>query len=136
MIIHNTATCDKCHQQIVSNTRIPKSTCECGNLTVGGGYATIYRSTEDISNYTNEVFEFPDFLYQRLMSAVEYSCDGLRKDPEGLMSAINAVLRILWYDGKLEDTPCGKIIARNDRLDEIMVTEPNGKTERYKKVVE
>lgn len=69
------------------------------------------------------------------MSAVEYSCDGLRKDPEGLMSAINTVLRILWYDGKLEDTPYGKIIARNDRLDEIMVTEPNGKTERYKKVL-
>ena len=52
------------------------------------------------------------------------------------MSAINTVLRILWYDGKLEDTPHGKIIARNDRLDEIMVTEPNGKAERYKRVVE
>ena len=47
---------------------------------------------------------------------------------------IKDIVRILRGEDKVVDYPFGKIIARNDRLDEIMVTEPNGKTERYKKV--
>lgn len=85
---------------------------------------------------TNEVFEIPDSLYRLMMSEVERSSDGRLKNPVDVIPAINAVLCVLWRDGNLVHAPQGKIIARNDPIDEIMVVEPNGDTERYKKVVE
>jgi len=48
---------------------------------------------------------------------------------------INAILRILGYkEESTSSIPCGNIIARNDRLNEIMVEEPDGAINRYKKV--
>ena len=94
---------------------------------------------------TNEVFEIPDSLYRLMMSEVEKSSGGRLKHPVDVIPAINAVLCVLWRDGippelrrdgNIVYSPQGKIIARNDRLDEIMVIEPNGNAERYKKVIE
>ena len=48
---------------------------------------------------------------------------------------IDAILRILGYkEESTSSIPCGNIIARNDRLNEIMVEEPDGIINRYKKV--
>jgi len=48
---------------------------------------------------------------------------------------IDAILRILCCkEESTSSIPCGNIIARNDRLNEIMVEEPDGIINRYKKV--
>ena len=140
MIVQNAATCNKCDDFIVSKHRHDYVTCMCGNVSVDGGQAYLRRAggiakDEDgnvTRTYTDMSWEIPDELYKACAQAV-LDAEATGRNHIGIA---NAVMRKLREADRIIADGEYRVMAYSDILDEVMVVEPDGTINRYKKVVE
>ena len=138
MIIQNAVICNKCDDFIFSKHRHDFVTCKCGAISVDGGQAYLRRvgglgKTPDGRNIVTEMsWELPDELYKACAEAVDEAIDTNRNK----FGIANAVLRKLREADRIIADHEPRIMAENKDLDELMVVEPDGTVNRYKKVTE
>ena len=136
MIIQNAVTCNRCGEFIVSKHRHDFVTCHCGAISVDGGQAYLRRvgglgKMPDGRNIVTEMsWELPDDLYKACAEAVDEAIDTNRNK----FGIANAVMRKLREADRIIADHEPRIMAVNKDLDEIMVEEPDGTVNRYKKV--
>lgn len=131
MIIQNAVICNKCDEFIFSAHRHDFRECKCGNIFVDGGQEYIRRGGKGISDgsYLDMSWEVPEELYRACAEVVEEAIQTNRNK----FGIANAVMR------KLRDA--GRIIADGEYRvmanykNELMVVEPDGTVNRYKKVI-
>ena len=131
MIIQNAATCLGCGDFIVSKHRHDFVTCTCGAISVDGGQEYL-RRVGDFTNAIDHLWALPDELYRQCADAVEEAIDTNRNK----YGIANAVMRRLRSAARIVAEGEQRVIACNNKLDEIMVEEADGTFNRYKKVVE
>lgn len=130
MIIQNAVICNKCDEFIFSAHRHDFCQCKCGNIFVDGGQEYLRRGGKGISDrsYTDMSWELPDELYHACADAVQEAIDTDRNK----YGIANAVLRKLReHDRIIAD---GEYRVMASYQDELMVVEPDGTVNRYKKV--
>ena len=139
MIVQNAAICNKCEDFIVSKHRHDFVTCKCGAISVDGGQAYLRRvggirdkMPDGRPVYTDMSWEIPDDLYEDCAAAVDTAIETNRNK----YGIANAVLRALRMHDRVIADHEPRIMAQNPDLDEIMVVEPNGDINRYKKVTD
>lgn len=138
MIVQNAVMCNKCSDFIVSKHRHDFVTCKCGNVSVDGGQAYLRRvggiekneDGERYRGYTDLSWEIPDELYKACAQAI-VEADATGRNEYGMA---NAVLRKLREADRIIADGEYRVMANYQ--DELMVTEPDGTVNRYKKVVE
>lgn len=133
MIVQNAVICNKCDDFIVSKHRHDFVTCKCGNISVDGGQEYLRRAGVGISDrsYTNMSWELPESVYKECAFAVN---DALETNRNAYGIA-NAVMRKLREADRIIADGEQRIMAHNPNMDEVMVVEPDGTVNRYKKVV-
>ena len=138
MIVQNAVTCNKCGEFIVSKYRHDFVTCHCGTISVDGGQAYLRRvggirqkMPDGRPVYTDLSWEITDEIYELCATVVEQAIDTNRNK----YGIANAVLRALRMHDRVIADHEPRIMAQNPDLDEIMVVEPNGDINRYKKVM-
>lgn len=137
MIVQNAVICNKCDDFIVSKHRHDFVTCKCGSVSVDGGQAYLRRTgglgvAEDgkrICTYTDLSWEIPDELYKQCAEAVDEAIDTNRNK----FGIANAVMRKLREADRIIADGEYRIMANYQ--DELMVVEPDGTVNRYKKVI-
>lgn len=137
MIVMNAAICNKCDDFIVSKHRHDFITCGCGNVSVDGGQEYLRRSggiirNEDgtvVRSYIDMSWGIPDELYRACAEAVEDAIDTNRNK----FGIANAVMRKLREADRIIADDEYRVMASYE--DELMVVEPDGVVNRYKKVV-
>jgi hypothetical protein len=131
MIVQNAVTCKKCDDFIVSKHRHDFVTCSCGTISVDGGQEYLKRYG-DLEQYLDLSWEIPDEVYNdcadTVLEAIDMGCNKF--------GIANAVLRALRARGCVIAEGEHRIMAYNDRMKEVMVVEPDGTVNRYKKVGE
>lgn len=139
MIVQNAVTCNKCGEFIVSKHRHDFVTCHCGTISVDGGQAYLRRvggldrkMPDGRPVYTDLSWEITDEIYELCATVVEQAIDTNRNK----YGIANAVLRALRMHDRVIADHEPRIMAQNPDLDEIMVVEPNGDINRYKKVTD
>lgn len=138
MIVQNAVTCNRCGEFIVSKHRHDFVTCHCGAISVDGGQAYLRRAgglgkmPDGRPWYTDMSWEISDDLYEDCATAVETAIETNRNK----YGIANAVLRALRMHDRVIADHEPRIMAQNPDLDEIMVIEPNGDINRYKRVTD
>lgn len=130
MIIQNAVICNKCDDFIFSKHRHDFVTCKCGAISVDGGQEYL-RRVGDLSAAIDMSWELPDDLYRACADAVQEAIDTNRNK----YGIANAVMRTLRHFDRIIADHEQRVMAVNRDLDEIMVEEPDGTVNRYKKVV-
>ena len=128
MIIQNAVICNKCDEFIFSKTRHDFVTCKCGAISVDGGQDYL-RRVGDLSAAIDMSWELPDDLYRDCAIAVKNAEDTGRN----YIGMANAVLRKLREHDRIIADGEYRVMANYE--DELMVVEPDGTVNRYKKVV-
>lgn len=128
MIIQNAVICNKCDDFIFSKTRHDFVTCKCGAISVDGGQDYL-RRVGDLSAAIDMSWELPDDLYRDCAIAVKNAEDTGRN----YIGMANAVLRKLREHDRIIADGEYRVMANYE--DELMVVEPDGTVNRYKKVV-
>jgi hypothetical protein len=131
MIVENVVTCMKCDDFIVSKHRNDFVTCSCGTISVDGGQEYLKRYG-DLEQYLDLSWEIPEEVYNDCADAVQEAMD-IARNKYGIA---NAVLRALRARDRVIAEGEQRIMAYNDSMKEVMVVEPDGTVNRYKKVVE
>lgn len=137
MIVQNAVICNKCDEFIVSKHRHDFVTCKCGNVSVDGGQAYLRRvggiekneDGERYRGYTDMSWEIPDELYKACAQAV-LDAEATGRNHIGIA---NAVMRKLREADRIIADGEYRVMANYE--DELMVVEPDGTVNRYKKVV-
>jgi hypothetical protein len=137
MIVQNAVICNKCDDFIVSKHRHDFVSCKCGNVSVDGGQAYLRRvggiekneSGERYRGYTDMSWEIPDELYKACAQAV-LDAEATGRNHIGIANAVMRKLREA--DRIIAD---GEYRVMANYQDELMVVEPDGTVNRYKKVV-
>lgn len=136
MIVQNAVICNKCGEFIVSKHRHDFVTCHCGAISVDGGQAYLRRvgglgKMPDGRNIVTEMsWELPDDLYRACADAAQEAIDTDRNK----YGIANAVMRKLREADRIIADGEYRVMANYE--DELMVVEPDGIINRYKKVVE
>jgi hypothetical protein len=128
MIVQNAVICNKCDDFIVSKHRHDFVTCKCGAISVDGGQAYL-RRIGDLSAGIDMSWELPDELYTACGQAVLDAKSTNRTN----IGIANAVMRTLREAGRIIADGEYRVMANYQ--DELMVEEPDGTVNRYKKVV-
>jgi hypothetical protein len=130
MIVQNAVICSKCDDFIVSKHRHDFVTCKCGAISVDGGQAYLRRvGGLAPGSYTDLSWEIPDELYKACAAAVQEAIDTDRNN----YGIANAVMRKLREASRVIADHEYRVMA--NYKDELMVVEPDGIVNRYKKVV-
>ena len=131
MIIQNAVICNKCETMIFSKHRHDFVECPCGNIFVDGGQEYLRRGGKGISDrsYCDVSWELPDELYRDCaLAAQEAAATG-----RNAIGVANAVMRKLRAADRIIADGEYRVMANYE--DELMVVEPDGTINRYKKVV-
>lgn len=128
MIVQNAVICNKCGEFIVSKHRHDFVTCRCGAISVDGGQAYL-RRVGDLSACSDMSWSIEDEIYEECAEAVEHAIDTNRNK----YGIANAVLRALRTRDRVIGEGEYRVMANYE--DELMVVEPDGNVNRYKKVV-
>lgn len=129
MIVQNAVICNKCDDFIFSKTRHDFVTCKCGAISVDGGQDYL-RRVGDLSAAIDMSWELPDDLYRACANAAKEAVDTGRN----VVGIANAVMRKLREHDRIIADGEYRVMANYE--DELMVVEPDGTVNRYKKVVE
>ena len=134
MIVQNAVICNKCDDFIFSGHRHDFVECKCGNIAVDGGQAYLRRVGHGITDksYTEMSWEIDDTIYRECADAAQEAIDTNRNK----YGIANAVLRVLRGRDRVIGENEQRIMAYNDVMKEVMVVEPDGTINRYKKVEE
>ena len=134
MIVQNAVICNKCDDYIFSAGRHSFVTCSCGNISVDGGQEYVRRVGNGITDrsYTDLSWSIEDDIYNDCAAVVEEALATGRNK----FGIANAVLRALRARDRVIAEGEQRIIAYNDVMKEVMVVEPDGTVNRYKKVEE
>lgn len=132
MIIQNAVICNKCDDFIFSAHRHDFRECKCGNIFVDGGQEYIRRGGKALEDgsYTDMSWELPEELYRACANAAKEAVDTGRN----VVGIANAVMRKLREADRIIADGEYRVMANYE--DELMVVEPDGTINRYKKVVE
>ena len=132
MIIQNAVICNKCDDFIFSAHRHDFRECKCGNIFVDGGQEYLRRGGKALEDgsYTNMSWELPDELYRACANAAKEAVETGRN----VVGIANAVMRKLREHDRIIADGEYRVMANYE--DELMVVEPDGTVNRYKKVVE
>lgn len=129
MIVQNAVFCNKCNDFIFSKHRHDFVSCSCGAISVDGGQEYL-RRVGDLSVAVDHSWEIPDELYRACADVVKEAMDTGRNK----FGIANAVLRQLREADRIIADGEYRVMASHE--DELMVVEPDGTVNRYKKVVE
>lgn len=132
MIIQNAVICNKCETMIFSKHRHDLVECPCGNIFVDGGQEYLRRGGKGLEDgsYCDISWELPDDLYRACANAAKEAVDTGRN----VVGIANAVMRKLREHDRIIADGEYRVMANYE--DELMVVEPDGTINRYKKVVE
>ena len=132
MIVQNAAICNKCDEFIVSKNRHDFVECKCGNIFVDGGQEYLRRGGHGLTDrsYIDMSWSIPDDLYRACGEAAQEAMDTGR-NKYGIANAVMRKLREA--DRVIAD---GEYRVMASYQDELMVVEPDGTVNRYKKVVD
>jgi hypothetical protein len=128
MIVQNAVICNKCDEFIVSKNRHDFVECKCGAIAVDGGQDYL-RRVGDLSAATDYSWAIPDDLYRACGEAAQEAMDTGR-NKYGIANAVMRKLREA--DRVIAD---GEYRVMASYQDELMVVEPDGTVNRYKKVM-
>ena len=128
MIVVNAAICKKCDDYIVSKHVHDFVECECGSIFVDGGQEYLRRGGK-LENIIDASWCLDDTIYEECKEAARQAFLTGRNS-HGIM---NAVLRALRNRDRIIADGEYRVMA--DYKDELMVVEPDGIVNRYKKVV-
>ena len=131
MIVQNAVSCLSCGDMIVSKHRHNFVTCTCGAISVDGGQEYL-RRVGDMSVAVDFSWSLPDDVYNACAEAVKDAIDTNRNK----FGIANAVMRKLRETGHIVAEGEQRVLAYNENLDEVMIVEVDGTTNRYKKVIE
>jgi|GEM_PF-939951 len=130
MIVQNAVICNKCNDFIFSMNRHDFVKCNCGNIAVDGGQDYLRRVGYGINEgYTNLSWSLNDAIYWECVDAAKQAEDTGR-NAHGIANAVMRALRR--HDRVIAE---GEYRVMADYKDELMVVEPDGTVNRYKKVV-
>ncbi len=136
MIVQNAVLCSKCDDFIVSKHRHDFVTCECGNISVDGGQEYLRRvggleGTPDDGHrtYIDMSWSIPDDVYKACAEAV----DEAKETNRNKFGIADAVMRKLREKDRIIAEDEYRVMA--NYKDELMVVEPDGTVNRYKKVI-
>lgn len=132
MIIQNAVICNKCDEFIFSAHRHDFCQCKCGNIFVDGGQEYLRRGGKALEDrsYIDMSWELPEELYRDCAKAALDAKNSSRNE----YGVANAVLRKLReHDRIIAD---GEYRVMASYQDELMVVEPDGTVNRYKKVTD
>jgi hypothetical protein len=134
MIVQNAVICNKCDDYIFSASRHSFVTCSCGNISVDGGQEYLRRVGNGITDrsYTDLSWSIETEIYNDCAAVVEEAL-ATGRNKYGIA---NAVLRALRARDRVIGEDEQRIMAYNAQLNEVMVVEPDGTVNRYKKVEE
>jgi hypothetical protein len=134
MIVQNAVICHKCEDFIFSGSRHSFVTCKCGAISVDGGQSYLRRVGHAITEgaYTDMSWEIHDQIYADCAAAVKEAMETNRNS----YGIANAVMRVLRQAERIIADHEQRIMAYNDSMKEVMVIEPDGTVNRYKKVEE
>lgn len=127
MIVQNAASCLTCGDLIYSAHRHHYAECSCGAIAVDGGQDYL-RRVGDFSNAVDMSWSIPDEVYEECAAAVQQAIDTNRNK----YGIANAVMRALRERDRIIADDEYRVMASFE--DEIMVVEPDGTVNRYKKV--
>lgn len=128
MIVQNAVICNKCGDCIFSKNRHDFVTCKCGSISVDGGQ-TYLRRVGDITACSDISWSIEDDVYNECAEAAQAAILTNRNK----FGIANAVLRALRaHDRVIAE---GEFRVMASYQDELMVVEPDGTVNRYKKVV-
>ena len=132
MIIQNAVICNKCDEFIFSAHRHDFRECKCGNIAVDGGQDYLRRVGKGIADrtYTDMSWELPEELYRACANAAKEAVETGRN----VVGIANAVMRKLREADRIIADGEYRVMA--SYKDELMVVEPDGTVNRYKKVVD
>ena len=132
MIIQNAVSCNKCDDFIFSAHRHDFRECKCGNIFVDGGQEYLRRGGKALEDgsYTDMSWELPEELYRACANAAKEAVDTGRN----VVGIANAVMRKLREADRIIADGEYRVMA--NYKDELMVVEPDGTVNRYKKVTE
>jgi hypothetical protein len=131
MIVQNAVICNKCDDYIFSKHRHDFVTCKCGAIAVDGGQEYL-RRVGDLSAASDYSWSIEDEIYHQCADAAQEAMDTGRNK----YGIANAVLRALRNRDRVIAEGEQRIMAYNDVMKEVMVVEPDGTVNRYKKVTE
>lgn len=129
MIIQNAVICNKCDEFIFSAHRHDFVTCKCGAISVDGGQDYL-RRVGDLSAAIDMSWELPDDLYRDCANVVVAAVNTGRN----AVGIANAVMRKLREADRIIADGEYRVMASFQ--DELMVVEPDGTVNRYRKVVD
>jgi hypothetical protein len=134
MIVQNAVICNKCDDYIFSKHRHDFVQCKCGNIFVDGGQEYLRRGGHGLTDrsYVDLSWSIEDDIYNDCAAVVEEALATGRNR----FGIANAVLRKLRSRDRVIGEDEQRIMAYNAQLDEVMVVEPDGTVNRYKKVEE
>ena len=132
MIIQNAVICNKCDDFIFSAHRHDFRECKCGNIFVDGGQEYLRRGGKGLEDgsYIDMSWELPEELYRACALAAKEAVETGRN----VVGIANAVMRKLREHDRIIADGEYRVMANYE--DELMVVEPDGTINRYKKVVE
>ena len=132
MIIQNAVICNKCDEFIFSAHRHDFRECKCGNIFVDGGQEYLRRGGKALEDgsYTDMSWELPDDLYRACANAAKEAVDTGRN----VVGIANAVMRKLREADRIIADGEYRVMA--NYKDELMVVEPDGTVNRYRKVTD
>lgn len=129
MIVQNAVICNKCDDFIVSKHRHNFVTCKCGAISVDGGQEYL-RRVGDLSAAIDMSWELPEELYRACADVVQDAMHTNRNK----FGIANAVMRKLREHDRIIADGEYRVMANYE--DELMVVEPDGTVNRYKKVTD
>ena len=131
MIVQNAVICNKCDEFIVSKNRHDFVECECGNIFVDGGQEYLRRGGPGLTDrsYIDMSWSIEDEIYRECADAAQEAMDTGR-NKYGIANAVMRKLREA--DRVIAD---GEYRVMASYQDELMVVEPDGTVNRYKKVI-
>jgi hypothetical protein len=129
MIVQNAIICNKCGELIISKHRHDYVECKCGDCVVDGGQEYLRRVYKPDASYSDLSWSIEDEIYKECAAAVEHAIDTNRNK----FGIANAVLRALRMRDRVIAEGEHRVMAAYQ--DELMVVEPDGTVNRYKKVM-
>lgn len=129
MIVQNAVVCLSCGDFIYSAHRHHFNTCTCGSISVDGGQEYL-RRVGALDACVDMSWSLPDEVYKACAEAAQEAIDTDRNK----YGIANAVMRALREHDCVIAEGEHRVMAENKDLDEIMVVEPDGTVNRYKKV--
>jgi hypothetical protein len=127
MIVQNAVVCNNCDDFIFSKHRHDFVTCKCGSISVDGGQEYL-RRVGDLKAATEYSWSIPDEVYNGCAEVVEEAIETGRNK----FGVANAVMRKLRELDRIIAEGEYRVMA--NYRDELMVVEPDGTINRYKKV--